>query len=51
MLVLKLQIAFDDTMHSSAKFQAPPNAVDLLNDLVKANEGVFLLCFLGQIVT
>ena len=37
-------------MHRSAKFQTPPNAVDLL-DLVQACEGVFLLCFLGQIVT
>jgi len=32
------------------QFQAPPNAVDLL-DTVKACEEVFLVCFLGQIVT
>jgi len=31
-------------------FQAPPNAVDFF-DLVKACEGVFLMCFLGQTVT
>jgi len=35
------------TMHRSAKFQAPPNAVDFLLSC----EWVFLLCFLGQIVT
>ena len=37
-------------MHRSAKFQTPPNALDLLWSC----EGlwrVFLLCFLGQIVT
>ena len=37
-------------MHRSAKFQTPPNAV-ICFELVKACEGVFLLCFLGQIVT
>jgi len=34
-------------MHCSAKFQAPPNAVDFLWSC----EGVFFLCFLGQNVT
>jgi len=36
-----------ENMHRSAKFQTPPNAVDFLWSC----EGVFLLCFLGQIVT
>ena len=36
-----------ESMHRSAKFQDPPNAVDFLG----SGEGVFLLCFLGQIVT
>jgi len=34
-------------MHRSAKSQTPPNVVDLLLSC----EGVFLLCFLGHIVT
>jgi len=42
-------------MHRSAKFQTPLIAVDLLWSCIwscyKACEGVFLLCFLGQIVT
>ena len=37
-------------IHRSEKFQTLPNAKICL-DLVKACEGVFLLCFLGQIVT
>jgi len=41
-----LTSTMNPTMHRSAKFQAPPTAVDFLWSC----EWVFLLCFLGQIV-
>jgi len=38
-------------MHRSAKVQVPPNAVDFLWSSEGMWKGLFLLCFLGQIVT
>jgi len=46
-ILLYNEFSSQNVMHRSAKFQAPRKAVDFLFDLVK----VFLLCYLGQIVT